>query len=375
MDTTTNPAQALTPIFSDFQNMLELVIQKLPVVGIGIICFVVMFWLSRPIAKLLIKPIGYVSKSELIRIVAQRVLSFLIILLGLYIFLRLAGLTQFAIAVVSGTGVAGLIVGFAFKDIAENFISSLLLSVQKPFKIGDVVEVAENLGVIYRVTSRATTLVDFDGNHIQIPNSIIYKNIIKNLSANPKMRSHFVIGIGYDSSIVDSQRIALEIMAENDGVLQEPAPQVLVDNLGSSTVNLKVYFWVNSEKNSVLKVSSVLQRVIMRGFEKANISMPDDARERIFAAPIAFQQVAEKITEEAGAEAQQGTVSAGQLDDKYLDNTAQSEVTKTDNHTVAAGKTDDSALHDIDADIDSDVDDIRKQAQQSRSPEQGENIL
>ena len=118
----------------------------------------------------------------------RRFISILIMLLGVYVFLRLAALTEFAVAVMSGTGLIGLILGFAFKDIAENFISSMLLSIQRPFKIDDVIEVDGRLGVVRKVTARATTLVDFDGNHIQIPNATVYKNVIKNFTANPKMR-------------------------------------------------------------------------------------------------------------------------------------------------------------------------------------------
>ena len=97
----------------------------------------------------------------------------------------------------SGTGLIGLILGFAFRDIAENFIASLLLSIQRPFKIDDVIEVEGRLGIVKKVTARATTLVDYDGNHIQIPNATVYKNIIKNLTAYPKMRGKVEIGIGY----------------------------------------------------------------------------------------------------------------------------------------------------------------------------------
>jgi small conductance mechanosensitive channel len=223
-------------------------------------------------------------------LVTRRLISILFILFGFYLFLRFAGLSEFAVALLTGTGVIGLIIGFAFKDIAENFISSLLLSIQKPFKIDDVIEVEGRIGVVKQVTARATTLVDFDGDHIQIPNATVYKNIIRNLTANPKSRGKFVIGIGYESSIVESQKIALAVLSNTEAVLQDPEPQVLVDVLASSTVNLKVYFWINTHNHSLLKVSSFLMRTIMREFEKHGISMPDDAREIIFPQGIVVHQ-------------------------------------------------------------------------------------
>lgn len=257
-------------------------IYRLPGLALGLVIMVAFILLAPHIAKVIVKPLTRTTSSALLRSVIQRSVSLVLILLGIYLFLFLAGLTGFAIAVVSGTGVVGLILGFAFRDIAENFISSLLLTIQRPFRIGDIVQINDFTGIIQKVTARATTLVDFDGNHIQIPNATIYKGVIKNLTANPLMRGQFIIGVGYDSDIQQAQRIAQNITASQDNVLKDPEPQVLIDELGSSTYNIKVYFWVDVEKTSVLKMASVLMRKITQAFLDANISMPDDARERIF---------------------------------------------------------------------------------------------
>jgi len=327
-----------------------------PVAGIGLLIAIFFFYLAGPISSQLIKPISYVSSSLLIRKVLRRVISLLIILLGIYIFLRFAGLGEFAIAVLSGTGVVGLIIGFAFQDIAENFISSLLLSIQKPFKIDDVIEVEGHIGVVKQVTARATTLVDFDGNHIQIPNSTVYKNIIRNTSANPKTRGSFVIGIGYDSSIVKSQQLAMEVLSSTPAVLADPEPQVLVDILASSTINLKIYFWIDTHQHSLLKVKSLLMRTILRKLEHAGISMPDDAREIVFPDGILIKQDnAQNITAEQPA-------GAAQLE------LEQEKLQQETNMQL------DTAQHEQ-VDLSSETDNIREQAKQARDPEQGENIL
>ena len=278
-------AGAITSL-SSAQSLLsqlwESFVFRLPGMALGIVVMVAFILLAPHIAKILVKPLTRTTTSPLLRSVIQRSVSLILILLGIYLFLFLAGLTGFAIAVVSGTGVVGLILGFAFRDIAENFISSLLLTIQRPFRIGDIVQVNDFTGIIQKVTARATTLVDFDGNHIQIPNATIYKGVIKNLTANPLMRGHFVIGVGYDADIQEAQHIAQDVIAQQDNVLSDPEPQTLIDELGSSTYNMKVYFWVDVEKTSVLKMASVLMRNITQAFLDANISMPDDARERIF---------------------------------------------------------------------------------------------
>ncbi|MGY0644364.1 MAG: mechanosensitive ion channel family protein [Paraglaciecola chathamensis] len=339
-------------VWADVINLWQQFVLALPMLSLGLVFFVLCYLLAKPVSTLLVRPIGYLSQSQLIKLVTRRTISLLIILLGLYVFLRFAGLSEFAIAIVSGTGVMGLILGFAFRDIAENFISSLLLSVQKPFKIDDVIEVQGQLGIVKQVTARATTLVDFDGNHIQIPNATIYKNIIRNLTANPKMRGKFIIGIGYDSSILDAQQLATKVLAAQPTILQDPEPQVLVDTLGSSTVNLQVYFWIDAQQYSLLKVSSMLMRLIMREFEKNNISMPDDAREIIFPQGVPVHQLAEAEDPKA----------------VQLENNA---VNKPLSPAIEHDMQDSEHVDDLS----SDTHDIRQQAKQARDPEQGQNIL
>ncbi|MEL0659307.1 mechanosensitive ion channel family protein [Psychromonas arctica] len=282
--------------------------------------------------------------NRLIQLVIRRTMSLLIVLLGLYILLRLVGLTQFAVALLSGTGVLGLIVGFAFKDIAENFLSSLLLSIQRPFKLGDIIEVAGYLGVVKKMTSRATTLVDFNGDHIQLPNATIYKNAIRNLTANPNIRASFDIGIGYDADFDYAQSLVENIMKQHPAILEEPAPQVLVNSLGSSTCNLRLYFWINSEINSQLKISSVLMKKVVEVFLEENITMPDDARERII--------LSQSIEDNRPFKQQK---------DPLFNNASSKMTNKFEDYS--------------DDDISSDHQDIKEQAAKARDPEEGENIL
>ena len=357
-------------------------VYRLPGLALGIVIMAAFILLAPHIAKVLVKPLTRTTTSPLLRSVIQRSVSLVLILLGIYLFLFLAGLTGFAIAVVSGTGVVGLILGFAFRDIAENFISSLLLTIQRPFRIGDIVQINDFTGIIQKVTARATTLVDFDGNHIQIPNATIYKGVIKNLTANPLMRGQFVIGVGYDADIQHAQQMAQEITSAQDNVLIDPEPQILIDELGPSTYNIKVYFWVDVEKTSVLKMASVLMRKITQAFLEANISMPDDARERIFPEGMHIYHTSEKgassanPSENVANELSESTTE--QKNVKSFDSEKNSEgATENRNERSSAkgaGTTrpQESKVND---DVSSEAHEIREQARKSRDPEAGENIL
>jgi small-conductance mechanosensitive channel len=176
--------------------------------------------------------------------------------------------------VLGGTGIIGLVLGFAFRDIAENFLASILMSLQRPFATGDLIQVAGFKGYVQSVNARSSLLMTLEGNYVQIPNATVYKEPITNFTANPQLRSDFTIGIGYDASIARAQRIGLELLREHDAVKAEPEPLVLVENFGPLHITLRFLFWIDGRRHSEAKVKSALMRLTKRAFQEAGLSMP-----------------------------------------------------------------------------------------------------
>jgi len=221
-------------------------------------------------------------RARLLRNVIASGVGVLVILAGTYIILRISGLTQLALTVVGGTGLIGLAVGIAFRDITENFLASIFLSMQNPFETGDLVEISGETGYVQQLNMRTTVLMTLEGNFVQIPNAGVYKSNIRNFTTNANRREDFTVGIGYDDAISEAQEIARKILLEHPAVLSTPEPSVLVDSLGQSTVILRVYFWLNGREHSWLKVRSSVIRLVKRAFQQNGISMPDEAREVVF---------------------------------------------------------------------------------------------
>ncbi|MEO6025766.1 MAG: mechanosensitive ion channel family protein [Candidatus Binatia bacterium] len=219
---------------------------------------------------------------ELLRLVFARTSGVFVFLVGAYVVLRVSGLTQLALTVVGGTGLVGLALGIAFRDITENFLASIFLSMQRPFETGDLVEVSDVTGYVQQLNVRTTVLMTLDGNLVQVPNATVYGSTIRNFTANANRREDFVVGIGYDDSIDEAQEIARKVLEDHPAVLKDPEPAVLTDGLGRATVDLRVYFWLNGHEHSWLKVRSSVIRLIKRAFQQRGISMPDEAREVIF---------------------------------------------------------------------------------------------
>ncbi len=221
-------------------------------------------------------------QSPMLARLISNVMALPVLLIGFYIVLQMAGLTSLAVSVLGGAGVIGIVVGFAFRDIAENFLAGILLSIRQPFQRGDMIRVAGEQGMVRNLNSRSTILVSLEGNHIVIPNAAVFKSVIVNYSSAPHRREMLDVGIGYDDSVAVAQTVISRVLADHPAVQAEPAPMVLVDSLGAATVNLRIYFWFDGHAHSPFKIKSALYRLVKRALIAEGISMPDEAREVVF---------------------------------------------------------------------------------------------
>lgn len=270
------------PTFQVMNDLARGLVRLLPLIVVALVVIAISWIFARLTVYALRRGLLGRSLSRLLREVIARVGGVLVMLVGLYLVLRIAGLTQLALTLVGGTGLMGLVLGIAFRDITENFLASLFLSLQQPFREGDLVEVANVTGYVQRLTSRTTVLMTLDGNQVQVPNSTVFKSTLRNFTSNPNRREDFIVGIGYDDSISFAQDVALKVLADHPAILSEPEPLVLVENLGASTVNLRVYFWFDGGQHSWAKVKSSVIRLTKKAFQDSGISMPDEAREVTF---------------------------------------------------------------------------------------------
>ena len=279
------------PTFQVLNDLIRGFIRLLPLIVVAMVVIAISWIFARLTVYVLRRRLRAQSLSRLLREVLARAGGMIVMLVGLYLVLRIAGLTQLALTVVGGTGLIGLVLGIAFRDITENFLASLFLSLQQPFREGDLIEVANVTGYVQRLTSRTTVVTTLDGNQVQVPNSTVFKSTIRNFTSNPNRREDFIVGIGYDDAISFAQEIALKVLAEHPAVLNEPEPLVLVDSLGPSTVNLRVYFWLDGGQHSWAKVKSSVIRLVKRAFQDSAISLPDEAREVTFPQGIPVRMI------------------------------------------------------------------------------------
>lgn len=267
--------EGLSELWRDF-------IHAIPFIGFGFLTLILFIGLGLLATFGLRKFLKKRIRSRLLQKVIARGFGVVIVLIGMYLVLRVSGLTQLALTIIGGTGLMGLVLGIAFRDISENFLASIFLSLQNPFKMGDLIEVAGITGFVQELNLRTTILITPEGTFVQIPNASVYKSNLRNFTTNCNRREEFIVGIGYENSINRAQEIARKVMANHPAVLNDPEPWVLADNMSASTIDLRIYFWLNGCEHSWLKVRSSVIRLIKLAFQEHGISMPDSDRELYF---------------------------------------------------------------------------------------------
>lgn len=219
----------------------------LPNILLALLIFFIALWLAGKVKAVLD---GRLSEKAHDRITGQYIAlvsKWAIIIVGLLLVLQTLGLTGVAGGLLAGAGLSAVVIGFAFKDIAENFLAGLILAFNRPFEINDTIEVEDVTGKVKALHLRVTHVLTFDSMDVYIPNSTILKSKVTNLTHNGLIRMDFVVGIDYNDNIQDAidlmERTALGV----EGVLQKDPPYATVDELGTNTVNIKVFFWTETD--------------------------------------------------------------------------------------------------------------------------------
>lgn len=332
-----------TQLISGFHEQWSSLVRGLPLILMALFILIIAGIIALIVKVISRKYLNSRNIHPLLSRVIARGAALLCYLLGVYFILKLLGLTTIALTILGGTGVMGLILGIAFKNITENFLASVLLSVQNPFKNDDLIEVAGITGYVQGLTTRATLLMTQDGHEVQIPNSMVYQNTICNFTSNPNRREHFLIEISSEGSISSAQELALETLKNHPAVLQTPEPLILVNSITSGNVVLCIYFWMDGKKYNWQKVKSSAIRLIKRAFQDSNILIPGTEIKISFAEEA---DVSKQITKDK----------------------------KTNKIMPISKESNNSATH-AEGELSSDKEDIQRQAQQSDAVGRKQNLL
>jgi len=244
------------------------------------IIFVAVLWfLARLFARFLysrLRAIPSIDQGE--RFAVARMFRYLVFATGLLIGLDSVGLNLRSLLVVGGT--LGIGIGFGLQSIFANFISGVVILLERPIKLGDVVEVGGTLGEVLRIGGRSTWIRTAENQIIIVPNSEFVNSRVTNWTANDRsVRFSINVGISYDSDVAKAQEILVETARQHTGVLQDPGPEALVTDFAPNSITLQLRIWATIPPTWPHKLKSDLYLEILRAFSEHGIEIPNPQRD------------------------------------------------------------------------------------------------
>ncbi|WP_298494829.1 mechanosensitive ion channel family protein [uncultured Maritimibacter sp.] len=270
----TDVGRLLTPLYERFEARFWQAVAFLPLVGIAALAFCIVVWFAFFIAKRR-RPWDNIAPNAFIADIIRALIQVAGVIGGIVIALDIIGATALLSTILGAAGIIGLAIGFAVRDTVENFIASVLLSVRQPFAPNDSVAIDGQEGKVIRLTSRATILLSFDGNHVRIPNQAVFKATIVNYSRNPERRFEFDIRVAWDTDLAVAKHLAEDTLNALPFILTTPSVAVWTTDLGGSDIGMRLTGWINQETTGLFAARSEAIRQTLIAFDAAGIEMPE----------------------------------------------------------------------------------------------------
>lgn len=241
---------AVTAAWNKIGGMIDSFIVMLPNIVLAVIVFILFFFAARWL-KLLVKRLTRRHRqARNLGLVLGRLAQGIVILIGLFVALSIVIPTFRAGDLVQLLGISGVAIGFAFRDILQNFLAGILILLTEPFQIDDQIVFKDFEGTVENIETRATTIRTYDGRRIVIPNSELFANSVTVNTAYENRRLEYDVGIGYGDDIDEAKQLMLEAVHSVEAVLKDPAPDVLVMELAESSVNIRVRWWIKPPRRA-----------------------------------------------------------------------------------------------------------------------------
>ena len=273
----------LPTVLRTLENLIEGFLTLVPNIIIAIIVFTLFFFIGRSVRTTVRR---VTSKREQrvrdVSLVLGRLAQWAIVLLGMLLALTIVAPSIKPVDLLSLLGIGGVAIGFAFKDILQNFLSGILILLRHPFRVGDQIVFGGYEGTVEAIETRSTIIRTYDGRRAVVPNGEIYtKSVVVN-TAYGYRRSEHLVGVGYGDDIRMAAQMILEALRSVPGVLADPAPDVIVTELADWNVAVTAYWWTEAEQAEVLRVRHEVIVTIKERLDAAAIDMPFPTRVVLF---------------------------------------------------------------------------------------------
>lgn len=244
----------------------------LPRMLAAMVLFVITLYLAAWISKLVRRILEKRRTDPGLTLLLYHLTRWTIVILGTISALRQVNFE--VTAFLAGLGILGFTVGFALQDISQNVIAGFLLLIQKPFELGDLIQIDDYTGTVLSVDLRSTELRTRDGHNVLIPNAYVFTKPITNYSRQATWRVSLPIGVAYNSDLELVQRLTLQTVQTLPDVLDDPAPTLYFHTFNDYSIDFTLYYWIDGRVTNPFTATHPAIIAIQKAFNQAGIEIP-----------------------------------------------------------------------------------------------------
>ena len=176
--------------------------------------------------------------------------------------------------IIATLGIGSIAVGFAFQDIFRNFLAGIILLVEEPFRIGDEIAIDNYLGKVEDINIRTTEIRTYQGEKVLLPNSTVFTDAVKVVTAFDYRRTDLAVGVDYNTPLPQARKLLYETIISVSGVVDDPTPEIDLVNFGDSSIDFVVRYWSSSPQKQLRNVQTKAIIAIKKALDEADISIP-----------------------------------------------------------------------------------------------------
>jgi small conductance mechanosensitive channel len=244
----------------------------LPKVVAAMVLFVITLYLAAWISKLIRRILERRRTDPGLTLLIYHVSRWTIVIFGTITALDVVNFQ--VTAFLAGLGILGFTVGFALQDISQNVVAGFLLLIQKPFELGDMIQIDDYTGTVRSVDLRSTEMHTLDGHNVLIPNASVFTKPITNFSRQATWRIGLPVGVAYDSDLEMVQRITLNSIRTLPDVLDNPAPTLHFHTFNDSSIDFTLHYWIDGRVTNPFTAAHPAIIAIQKAYAQAGITIP-----------------------------------------------------------------------------------------------------
>lgn len=270
-----NLADITQPLLDKLQSWGEALMGMLPNAVVAVVVLLLFVILSRFVSRAVVRGLARVIKSQQLVGLFGQIVRLGLLAAGAFVALSVLHLDKAVTSLLAGVGIVGLALGFAFQDIAANFVSGVLMAVRRPFTVDDLVKVSDFFGRVETINLRATRLTQLSGETVIIPNKDVFQNAIVNYTETKCRRVELEVGVSYGDDLEKAKQVAIEAVRSVQPRDESRDVELFYTGFGGSSIDFQIRFWIgDAEQLAYLDARSKAVMAIKKAFDDHEITIP-----------------------------------------------------------------------------------------------------